>query len=221
MDKEALMKMGLTEKQAADVLAAEKASMANFIPKHRFDEVNDELKASKTAVGERDKQIAGLKKFEGTNAELTEKLKGLETANGEATKKYEAELKAFKIKNAVKFSIADKVQDPDIMLNLLDLSKIELDDKDGVKSGLKEQIENLQKTKEFLFKKAGTPPSPQINITGGTPKDGQDATNNPPEDKAVMLAKQLAKANGLNSAAAQRANSYYFGAPVVNNEVKK
>lgn len=150
MNKEALIAAGFTEEQASKILGIHKAEVnGNYIPKTRFDEVNEQLKSARQEVADRDSQIAGLKKFEGTNKELTEKVKALEAENKDKAAQYERELKENKIKNAVRSSLGESVFDPSLVMGLVDLSKVELNDEDEVKSGLKEQVESLKRKKPF------------------------------------------------------------------------
>ena len=122
MDKEKLIAMGLNEEQVADVLKLHKEAIdSNYVPIHRFNEVNTELKTTRAALADRDKQIEGLKKFEGTATELQAKVKELEDANKAADAKYKQELAAERQRNAVKLSLLEhlplmetKVDNPQI-----------------------------------------------------------------------------------------------------------
>ena len=58
MKKEDLLAMGLTEEQADKVMDG---LNGDFVTKSRFNEVNTELKAARTALSERDKQLEELK----------------------------------------------------------------------------------------------------------------------------------------------------------------
>ena len=65
MDKEKLTAAGLNEDQITNVLKLHKEEIdSNYIPIHRFNEVNTELKTTKTSLTDRDRQIESLKKFE-------------------------------------------------------------------------------------------------------------------------------------------------------------
>lgn len=210
MNKEALVALGITEEVAQKILTLHKNDInGNYIPKTRFDDVNEQLKEVRKQVEERDTQIAGLKKFEGSNKELTDKVKELQEQNKQKAAEFEKQLKENKIKNAVKASLGDSVFDSSLVMGLIDLTKVDLDDKDEIKSGLKEQVEALQKEKAFLFKKAGAP-NPKIKITGSEPTDG-DGKDGP--DTSVNFAKNLAHANGAApESAASKAENLYFGA---------
>ena len=61
MTKEALIALGLTEEQASKVLEG----YTGYVPKSRFDEVNEAKKKAEANVKERDKQLEELKKSSG------------------------------------------------------------------------------------------------------------------------------------------------------------
>lgn len=212
MNKEALIAAGFTEEQAKKILDLHKADInGNYIPKVRFDEVNEQLKNVKAELSERDTQIAGLKKFEGSGKELADKVKELQEQNKQKAAEFEKALKDNKIKNAVRASLGDSVFDSALVMGLIDLSKVDLDDKDEVKSGLKEQVEALKKDKAFLFKEPNAPKKPSIKVTGQTPADGGD-DGDKDTSAAVAFAKQLAQGGSTQSiGAAQKAEELYFG----------
>ena len=176
MDKEKLIAAGLNEEQVTSVLKLHKEVLdSNYVPIHRFNEVNSELKTARISVADRDKQIEDLKKFEGTAAELQDKVKKLEEANKVADEKYKQELAAERKRNAVKLSLLDdaegKPHDVEMVMSLFDLDAIEVDESGKITKGFKEQHETIRKDKAFLFasktdsgkpagwKPAGTPPA--------------------------------------------------------------
>lgn len=151
MNKEQFIALGLTEEQAAKAAAASTEELKGFIPKSRFDELND---AKKQAEKDRDKvtgQLEEVKKSAGDNEALKKQIETLQADNKAAKEKYEADAAALRLNTALKLSLAGKVHDPDIVAGLLDKSKIELDDNGGVKAGLDDQIKALQTSKAFLF----------------------------------------------------------------------
>lgn len=211
MNKEALIAAGFTEEQAKKVMDLHKADInGNYIPKTRFDEINEQLKNIKTELTERDSQIASLKKFEGNSKELADKVKELQEQNKQKAAEFEKALKETKLKNAVRTSLGDSVFDSSLVMGLIDMRKIDLDDKDEVKSGLKEQVELLKKEKAFLFKEPNAPKKPGIKVTGQTPADGDDGDDK--DTSAVAFAKKLAQDTAKASiGAAQKAEEIYFG----------
>jgi hypothetical protein len=160
--KEGLIAAGYTDAQATAILAAHAKAIENsYVPIHRFNEVNTELKNTKTALTERDTQITQLKKFEGTAAELQTKVTQLETDNKGKDEQYKKEIAAERKRNAVKFSLLEdaegKPHDVDMVMGLFNLEQITIEDATGkVSTGFKEQRDNLRKEKAFLFEtKAG------------------------------------------------------------------
>lgn len=155
--KEGLIAAGYTEAQATAILAAHaKALENNYVPIHRFSEVNTELKNTKTALTERDTQITQLKKFEGTAAELQAKVTQLETNNKGKDEQYKKEIATERKRNAVKFALLEdadgKPHDVDMVMGLFNLEQITIDDATGkISTGFKEQRDNIRKEKAFLF----------------------------------------------------------------------
>ena len=197
MDKEKLIAVGLNEEQITNVLKLHKEEInSNYIPIHRFNEVNTELKTARASLADRDKQIEGLKKFEGTTAELQAKVKELEDANKAADAKYKQELAAERKRNAVKLSLLDdaegKPHDVEMVMSLFNLDAIEVDESGKITKGFKEQCEAIRKDKAFLFVSKTEPGKPAGWKPAGTPpadgdKGGQST------DPSVSFGKSLAQ----------------------------
>ncbi len=150
MKKEDLIKLGLSEEMAQKVAEASAEELKGFIPKARFDEVNEAKKQLEKDIKTRDEQLEALKKIdaEGLKAEIEK----LQKENKAAKEKYEAELKQLQLNNAVeKALIAAKAKNIKAVKALLDLEKLELDG-ETVK-GLDEQVKKLQESDDskFLF----------------------------------------------------------------------
>lgn len=154
MEKQALIALGLTEEQATKVLDQHKEDLKGYIPKSRFDEVNDAKKKAEETIKERDTQITELSKVDATK--LQEEITRLQGENKEAAKKYENELKETKLANAIKMALSGKVHDENLVSGLFDKSKLILGD-DGKVTGLDEQLKTLQEGKAFLFKQEEQP----------------------------------------------------------------
>jgi hypothetical protein len=178
---ESLVAAGVPQEVATKIVAAHKAVIEKgFIPKTRFDEVNEESKARKIQLEERDKQIAELSKFKGSAEELAAKVKEMEDANKVKDAEYKAQLEKERKVNAVKFELlADPKNlpyDVDMVLNQLKLDDIKVDEAGKVLSGFKEQRDAIKKEKAFLFKpEEAAPKKPFFRITGVEPKDGDTA----------------------------------------------
>lgn len=136
-----------------------------FIPKSRFDEINNQLKDVKSQVADRDKQIASLSENAKGNEDLKAKIEELTVANKKSTEEYESKLakqeRDYLINDVLKGSKAKNIK---ALTGMLDMEKVTI--KDGKVEGLNEQIEELKKTDSYLFnieepqtqKKAGLSP---------------------------------------------------------------
>ena len=153
MKKEDLMKIeGMTEELATKVAEQSAEELKSFIPKSRFDEVNEAKKNAEALVKERDKQLEDVKKSTGDNEELKKQIEQLQEDNKATVKKYEADIKKMQIDNAVQSALkdADVKNVTAVMALLKDLDKAELAE-DGTIKGLSEQIQELQKSDSYLF----------------------------------------------------------------------
>ena len=206
MKKEQLLALGFTEEQVTNILKLYKEAIdGNYVAKHRFDEVNGELKTTKEQVTERDKQIAELKKFEGDSIALQEKITALENDNAAKDKEYKANLALERKKNAIKLALLEdengKPHDVDMVMGLFNLEQVVIDEETGkITSGYKEQNEALRKEKAFLFGEAQkapeggeTPPegNPGWKPSGQTPPDGDKGGKG--ADPAISYGKSLAQ----------------------------
>lgn len=125
----------------------------DYVPKERFTQVNDEKNEYKKQVGERDKQLLGLQDKVKDNDNLTKEIETLKTANSTTAADYEKKLQQIKFDTAIDNALKDSnSKDPKIIKALLDTDKLKVSD-DGQVIGLKEQMEVLQKDKDYLFEK--------------------------------------------------------------------
>lgn len=200
LTKEQLMAAGASEEVANKILEANKSVMEGFVPKHRFDEVSNELKEVKGQVKDRDTQIGELKKFEGTATQLQEKITALETANTEKENKFKEQLLGEAKKNAVKVALlADEVSRPhdaDMVMGLFDMSKITLDEAGKITGGFKEQGDKIKTEKSFLFNavKANDPnPFSGFKPIGTPPGDGNPPSPKTKEEQTVGFGMALAQ----------------------------
>jgi len=175
MKKEDFLKLGLTEEQAEKAAAASAEELKGFIPKVRFDEVNDAKKQLETDIKTRDKQLEDLKAVdaEGLKAQI-EKLQG---ENKAAKQKYEADLKKIQMDNAVeKALMGAKAKNIKAVKALLDLEDAELDG-ETIK-GLDKQLQKLQEGEDskFLFDVETKNPNPFKGTKPGERKDSTPGT---------------------------------------------
>ena len=168
---ELLKGLGIAEDKAAEAKKQINSYLDGaYVPKSRFNEVNEEKKTLAAAVSERDKQLEALKKSTGDVEGFKKQIKDLQEANKKAKEESEQALKDLKINDAIKMAVVGDAQDVDIVSSLVDKSKIILGE-DGKITGLKEQVEDLKKNKAFLFKNVQ---NPKYNPNGG---NGESAVN--------------------------------------------
>lgn len=191
MKKEQLTALGISEEQAGKVLELVKEETKEMIPKHRFDEVTQSKNTLQEQLKTANATIENLKKFEGTNQQLTEKIEKYQAEAKAKEAEYATNLKNLSKKNLIKvalLSMENRPYDVDIVSGLLDGEKILLDDKsEKILSGLTEQLETIRKEKPFLFSVGKGDPKPG----GTTPKDGDDGNN--PTDASIDFGKRLAQ----------------------------
>jgi len=159
-------------------------SDGNWIPKDKFNEINEAKKQAEEVLKERDKQLADLKKAAESNEELRKQIEQLQADNKAAAEKYEARIKEMAITTAIKLAVAGQVHDPDLVATLLDKTKIEIDESGNVKAGLDDQLKSLRESKGFLFieQKSSTG---QPQFKGATPADGRDKSNGQPQPQSL------------------------------------
>ncbi|OMF17238.1 hypothetical protein BK131_04540 [Paenibacillus amylolyticus] len=205
MNKEQFIALGLSEELADKAATASADELKGFVPKARFDEVNEAKKQAEGGIAERDKQIADLGKTAGLSEEFKKQIETLQGENKTAKEQYEADVKDLRLDTALKLSLSGQVHDPDIVAGLLDKTKIELNEDGSVKSGLEDQVKSLSESKAFLFvqKEDGKPAFKGAKPAEGTPP-GQG------EDKTPSYGKQAAQAKTVDTKLLSEARDSYF-----------
>ena len=167
MKKEEIIALGIDAEAAQKIADLSAEELKGYIPKSRFDEVNEAKKNAEALVKERDKQLEDVKKSTGDNEELKKQIETLQADNKAAKEKYEADIKKMQIDNAVQTALknADAKNVTAVMALLKDLDKAELAE-DGTIKGLSEQIQALQKSDSYLFNVKN---APQPKPSGMTP----------------------------------------------------
>lgn len=160
-----------------------------FIPKQRFEQVNEQAKEYKKQSEQKDTQISKLKEeFKDVDG-LKEKVETLEATNKAQKETYEKQLSDISFNNALEKGLgAFNVKDKKLIMALIDKDKLKADGESMI--GLKEQIEPLQKSHEYLFNidPKGTGSFGTGGAEGSDPKSGN-------ENIATKLGKQRAEAS--------------------------
>lgn len=206
MTKEQFIALGLSEEQATKAAEASKEELKTFIPKTRFDEVNDAKKQLEKDIATRDQQIEDLKKVDA--AGLKAEIERLQGENKAAKEKYAADMKDLAITNAIKLAITDKAQDTDLVTGLIDKTKLAMGD-DGKITGLDEQVKTLKESKPFLFKEEKSDKGTLFNFKGVKPQEGREDKGQG-NDNDGEFGKKLAEAASKNTEGLSQARDSYF-----------
>ncbi|NLI05374.1 MAG: scaffolding protein [Actinomycetaceae bacterium] len=145
------------------------ANIANgsYIPKDKFDSVNNDVKTYKAQLTELQTQLEAVKASAAGNQQLQAEIQKLQT---QLTEK-DAEMKQQAFNIAVKDSIRGyKVHDPDVIMPLLDMKTI-AQGENGSIVGLKEQLEAMKTARPYLF------------IEENSSKGGFGGSTTPPAEK--------------------------------------
>ncbi|WP_394897603.1 phage scaffolding protein [Clostridium butyricum] len=186
MNLEQVKALGITnlsDEDAKKIADASGEELKGYIPKTRFDEVNEAKKTAEGQVKTLTKDLEAAKSNVGDNEELKNQLEAAIQKQKDDAKKFDEKFKEMQISNAIKLAVSDKAQDADLVAGLFDKSKLILGD-DGKVTGLDEQLKTLQESKAFLFKpvEENTDPKPQPGFKFGnpnpnpTPEPGQRAS---------------------------------------------
>lgn len=128
----------------------------DFIPKGRFDEINNQIKTYKDQLAERDKQLAELQRGAKGNEELTKQIQALQEANKKQAEDFQAQLAKQELDFAIKSAVSQSnAKNPDVLMKMLDFEKISI--KDGVLVGYKEQEEAFRQSDAYLFNEITNP----------------------------------------------------------------
>ena len=155
MKKEKLLELGLTEELAENVAKESAEELKGFVPLERLSEVTEAKKRLEADLAERDGQLESLRKSKGDIEALRQQITTLQTENADNKAKYEADMKALKMENAVKSALtAAQARNAAVVTPLLAefLKTAEIDDNGTIK-GLDKEIEKLKKDENssFLF----------------------------------------------------------------------
>lgn len=211
--KDKLIKLGLTDELAQKVVDNFGDVIDGiYVTKERFNEVNNELKSAKDTIKERDTQLEKLQNDNASNEDLKKQIADLKKANADAAKEAENKLNAERKSNAVKLELSGKVHNVSVAMSLLKMDDIVMTEDGKVKSGLNEQLKDLQKSDSYLFitdnGNNGNNPNNTTVVKGASPKNGDQGT--PSTDTAdVAFAKSLASKQ--NESIKASAENVYFG----------
>ena len=170
MKKEEFVKLGIDEETAKKCEAASQEELKGFIPKARFDEVNNAKNTAEALVKERDGQLETLRTSTGDVEALKAQIATLQADNKAKDDAHAAEIKKLQ-REAVDNELLTvaKAKNNKAVLALLDAIEDTVD-LDGYKTKRSEQLEAIKKSADYLFEakeKKGT-------FKGAEPGQGKD-----------------------------------------------
>lgn len=200
MKKDDLMKIdGMTEELATAVEKASADELKGYIPKSRFDEINNAKKELEGQIADRDKQLKDLADKVKDNEALTQQISDLQEQNKTAKAEYDEKIKTMKLESAMKEKLTD-AKYPDLLMSKFDRTKLVLND-DGTVTGLDEQLRGLKETYKDMFNQplgGKTPPQKTGGSNGGQPMSAREQLEKIISDtQKYSLAERVAARNKL------------------------
>ena len=190
MKKEEFVKLGIDEETAKKCEAASQEELKGFIPKTRFDEVNNEKKKLELDLRDRDGQLETLKNSTGDVEAMKQQIATLQADNKAKDEAHAAEIKKMKVDAAVEAALTSSgaINAKAVVPFLKDLDKAELAD-DGTVKGLAEQIEALTKADDTKFLVTA---KQQTQVKGAKPGESGNEDGDHGVDTSKMTYSELA-----------------------------
>lgn len=203
MERKTLEEMGL-EKDQINTIMSDYGKAVNGL-KEQVDTLTAERDSFKKQVNESNKQLDNLKGKVKDNEDAQKQIADLQKQLKDSESNAQAELLAVKKNNAINNALRDAhVRDNKAIMPFLDTDAIKYND-DGL-TGLKGQIEELQKNKAFLFEQPKPEKQPGIQATAGkVSKATEEQETN--VDVSKMSYQELVDLKQNNPEAYQRAIS--------------
>lgn len=122
----------------------------NFIPKSRFNEVNEARKELDKKLAEKDKQLTEISKKYSENQDLVKEIEELKASNAKAVEEYESKLKANEFNYALDTALnGAKCRNLKSVKANLDMDSIKFEN--GKLEGLDSQLKALKESDSYLF----------------------------------------------------------------------
>lgn len=122
----------------------------NFIPKSRFNEVNEAKKDLVKKLAEKDEQLTEISKKYSENEGLVKEIEELKASNAKSIEEYEAKIKANEFNYALDGALNNaKCKNVKALKALLDMDSIKY--QDNKFEGLDDQLKALKESDSYLF----------------------------------------------------------------------
>lgn len=190
MKKEEFVKLGLDEETAKKCEAASTEELKGYIPKARFDDVNNEKKKLELDVRDRDGQLETLKNSTGDVEGMKQQIATLQAENKTKDEAHAAEIRQLKLDAAIDSALTAASAKNAVAVKALlkDMDKAELAD-DGTVKGLAEQIAAIQKSDSYLF---DTKDTKKTQVKGAKPGESGNEDGDHGVDTSKMTYSELA-----------------------------
>lgn len=152
----------------------------NYVSKDKYDSLQTDLNNTKTSLSTAQTTIEDLKKTNGDNADLQQKIANYETEKANLEKKHKETTEKLIKESAIKDALYnEKAKHPELLLSKFDLSKILLDEKgEKVVSGIEDQMKANKETYKDLFGEVEQTKTPyHYTPQGGNPNPSSGATD--------------------------------------------
>lgn len=190
MDKEKLKALGIDESKADEVLKLFGEGEAKRQEADKAAEL--EREQLRESVKNYEEQLATLKANNGDAEALRAQIAQLEADNKAKAGEYQKSLDAQRVQAAVRLALLSREHRPhdaEIVAGLIDLDKIEIDERGNIKRGLEKQLEALEEKRPFLFDQGTKAP------TGAKPFAPNPATKSETQkqEEKKSIGKELAR----------------------------
>lgn len=132
--------------QGASGITLANIADGSYIPKSKFDDVNGKLRTANQTITNLNNQLTAAQEKSGTVEELTGKVTQLTNDLANRDTKIAQIGMRYRVKDELR---GMGVRNPDMLLNMLDLSKVT--EQEGKLVGLVEQVDPYRKSDSYLF----------------------------------------------------------------------
>lgn len=150
-----------------------------YVTKAKYSQLETDLNNTKTSLSAAQTTIEDLKKSNGDNADLQQKIANYETEKVNLETKHKEEKSKMIKKMAIKDALYnEKAKHPELLISKFDLSKIILDEKgENVVSGIEEQIKSNKEAYKDLFGEVETQTPYHYTPASGNQNNNTGATD--------------------------------------------
>jgi hypothetical protein len=150
MKREQFINLGFTEDMAQKAMDILREELKGFIPKSRFDQVNEVKKELEKKLAVLEVQIGELNNSKFTYQELEKFIQDLWNTNVAIKAEQDAKIKDILIQLAIRSRLKE-VKYADLLISKFDKSRLTIGEK-GTVSGIEEQLEEIKTSYEGLFR---------------------------------------------------------------------